>query len=139
MSRAPAAAVLRGGRLLLLLAALTGASGASFAESPRETMHWAGPYQGLLPCADCAGIVTLLELSEDGHYRLNERYEGRSDMPVAHSGAFTWDDTGSVITLDGFDPPRRYKLGQGRVWALDLDGRVIESDLAEAYILTKAD
>lgn len=139
MSQAPAAGILRGGRLLLLVLALTDLPGASFADSLRESLHWAGPYQGLLPCADCAGIVTLLELTEDGHYRLNERYERRSETPVVQSGAFVWDDTGAVIALDGFDPPRRYKLGQGKLWALDLAGQVIGGDLADMYILTSAD
>jgi uncharacterized lipoprotein NlpE involved in copper resistance len=139
MIRFPAAAMLRGGRMFLLALGLAALPGLALADTPREALHWAGPYQGLLPCADCAGIVTLLELSPDGTYRLQEIYAGRSDNPVDHSGSFTWDEAGAVISLDGFDPPRRYKVGTGQLWALDLAGRVIEGGLAAAYILTKAD
>ena len=138
MMGAAAASLLRGGRLALLLVLLA-LTGAARADTPRETLAWAGPYQGLLPCADCEGIVTLLELTAEGHYRLSERYAGRSETPFVTSGTFTWDDTGSVITLDGFDWPRRYMPGQGLLRALDLEGRVIKGDLAAAYVLTKAE
>ena len=136
MRRLPAAAFLQCCRAVLLLLLL---SCAVAAEPARDSLAWAGPYQGLVPCADCEGIATLLELTNDGHFRLNERYEGRSAAPVQSDGTFTWDAAGNIITLDGTDPPRRFRVGAGRLWMLDLSGQVITGDLAEAYVLTKAD
>lgn len=44
-------------------------------QSPMVDMHtsetsldWAGVYEGTLPCADCEGIHTLIELHEDKSY-----------------------------------------------------------------------
>ena len=79
------------------------------------------------------------ELTPDGGCRLHETDAGRSEVPVDHSGSSTWDEAGAVITLKGFDPPRGYKVGAGRLWALELAGQVIEGALAQAHGLTKAE
>lgn len=36
-----------------------------------------GIYSGLLPCADCAGIETTLQLNTDGTYDLTQNYSGK--------------------------------------------------------------
>ena len=99
----------------------------------------AGSLHGPFTCAECEGIVTLLELSPEGQYRLRELYSGRSETAFVSTGAFHWDASGEVITLDGMSPLRLYKVGAGRLWALDLAGQVIKGGLAERYVLTKAE
>lgn len=36
-----------------------------------------GTFQGVLPCADCAGINTTLVLQENGTYQLTQEYSGK--------------------------------------------------------------
>lgn len=46
-------------------------------EIPQETQsetNFSGTYQGVLPCADCAGIDTTLILNQDGTYTLISQY-----------------------------------------------------------------
>ena len=105
-------------------------------DSNQTSLDWAGRYQGTLPCADCAGIETSLTLSESGRYTLTETYLGKG-KPFVTKGRFTWDSTGSTVTLD--NDARRFKVGEGRIWHLDQQGQIVTGSLADHYILTKAD
>ncbi|WP_151720543.1 copper resistance protein NlpE [Gemmobacter serpentinus] len=107
-------------------------------DTSQNALDWAGRYEGLLPCADCAGIRSVLDLTEDGHFTLSETYEGKGGTAFVTKGRFTWDAAGSVITLGKGSDLRRFKVGEGRIWHLDQQGRVIDGALAENYILTKS-
>jgi uncharacterized lipoprotein NlpE involved in copper resistance len=72
--------------LVLLLAAGLGAcaprADAPAAKTPdmhnsRNSLDWAGSYEGVLPCADCPGIKTRLVLSPDGQFELSTQYMDR--------------------------------------------------------------
>ena len=41
------------------------------------TQNLEGIFTGILPCADCAGIETTLQLFSDGRYELTENYSGK--------------------------------------------------------------
>ena len=41
-------------------------------QSTSSDMRWTGDYKGILPCADCNGIETELELKSDYSYELSE-------------------------------------------------------------------
>ena len=108
----------------------------------RGAVDWPGGYQGTLPCADCEGIRTTLRLTETGHFTLTETYLGQTAKPFVTEGRFTRDGLGSTITLGAGgagDPPRRFLIGEGKLWHLDGEGQVITGDLADLYILTKVD
>lgn len=102
----------------------------------RNSLDWAGTYRGVLPCADCEGIETLVTLRTDGRYSSSARYLGKNDKPFTEEGTFQWDATGGVITLSGQEPVR-YRVGENRLIRLAMDGSSITGTLADHYVLAK--
>jgi uncharacterized lipoprotein NlpE involved in copper resistance len=102
----------------------------------RTALDWAGRYEGTLPCADCPGIHTTLELRPDQSYRLTQRYLERNVAPVVEQGHFRWNRAGQAIELlDLRGGPIRYSVGEGRLTQLDREGRPITGPLAPMYVL----
>ena len=109
-------------------------------DNSMNSVDWAGRYFATLPCASCEGIETWVTLNLDGTFVLKTHHMGlNDDREEIFTGKFTWDETGSMVTLQGLigDAPGKYKVGENRIWHLDRDGNVIEGDLAERYILVK--
>lgn len=100
-----------------------------------NSLDWEGAYRGKLPCADCDGIETAIVLVNDGRYRMWYRYLGKSDKVIPEQGQFSWNDTGSTITL--LDSHVQYFVGENQLIRLAQDGSRITGALAEAYVLTK--
>lgn len=106
---------------------------------PAKSLDWPGHYAGQLPCADCEGIATTLELQADLSYTLQTRYLGKGEGQVfKQRGRFEWLADGSTIRLlnpqGGLD---RYRVAEGRVTQLDLSGQPITGALAQHYVLSK--
>lgn len=130
-----------------LAVALTASGRATAADTPaagapdpahnaRNSLDWAGAYRGVLPCADCEGIETIVVLASDGTYRSQFRYLGKSDEVFSEQGRFTWNEAGNTITLSGAQPVR-YFVGENRLTRLAIDGSRIIGNLAKNYVLTK--
>lgn len=104
------------------------------------SLDWNGTYKGILPCASCEGIETTLTLNSDYSYVLVTSYLGRNDaLEEEKRGKFSWNEEGSIITLINVTSgPNQYKVGENRIWHLDIDGKMIDGDLADHYVLTKA-
>lgn len=106
----------------------------------KNSLDYAGTYKGVMPCADCEGIEVELNISMDSNYTMNTRYLGKEDSSVITTkGTYTWID-GNSIELSGIAPtdgPTKYKVGEGMLWQLDLEGNKVEGDLADKYILKK--
>jgi heat shock protein HslJ len=102
----------------------------------RNALDWTGTYKGVLPCADCPGIETVVTLNADGTYTSTSRYLGKSDQSFDQQGRFQWDSGGGTITLSG-DHPARYRVGEDRLIRLALDGGAITGPLADHYVLAK--
>lgn len=104
------------------------------------SLDWQGVYSGVLPCADCEGIETELTLNGDETYKLKTTYLGvENENSYTKEGKFSWVD-GNTVKLDGIaenEAPSLYKVEENRVRHLDLEGNVIEGELANFYILTK--
>ena len=107
------------------------------AHNSRNSLDWAGTYAGHTPSASGMGIEVRLTLNEDGTYALHYHYVGREDPDFRSTGNFTWDNAGSVITLDLSDGPSHYRVGENMLLQLDLEGREITGDLAQMYVLRK--
>lgn len=106
-------------------------------DNSEVSIDWEGTYHGVLPCADCPGISTVLTLDGEGKYKLETKYLEKDDNIYVEEGLFSWDPTGSDITLQASDN-RRFKVGENQVFHLDQEGNRIEGDLATHYILKKA-
>ncbi len=95
----------------------------------------AGSWSGDLPCADCGGIRTVLELRPDGLFRMQEGYLGRGpegDTLFASYGRWEREPEGGRITLvtsSGVDARYLRTTARGGLRVLDLQGEEIHSDL----------
>ena len=101
---------------------------------------WVGDYKGTLPCADCEGIKTEIELNNDYTYELEQEYlktgnENKSKI----KGKFKFDSkNASIIELDQSADNVRLLIGENKLTYLPLDSdKPTEGALAEFYILKK--
>jgi uncharacterized lipoprotein NlpE involved in copper resistance len=92
--------------------------------SSRTSLDWPGTYEGVLPCADCPGIRTRLELQADGRFELSTQYLDRQPAPQTTRGRFAWNAAGSDITLDAAGAGQQFRVGEGRLLQLNRDGTV---------------
>lgn len=86
-----------------------------------------GRYTGTLPCLDCAGTSTSLELLTDGSYKISERFDGKSEGAELDSdGKWTFVATENRIILDptaqDWEDRHFEVLGGGRLRPLDSNG-----------------
>ncbi|MCU4413931.1 copper resistance protein NlpE N-terminal domain-containing protein [Acinetobacter sp. WU_MDCI_Axc73] len=110
------------------------------AHTAENSLDWAGDYKGKLPCADCEGIKTELELNNDKTFELKETYlGGKSDgKPNVTKGSFKFDEKKpSVIILDTQPDKRQFFIGENTATALDLEGNKIDGAMADLYVLKK--
>lgn len=105
----------------------------------QNALDWEGTYRGILPCADCEGIQTTIQLNTDQTFTLQSRYLGKSDSVFTITGRFTWSNDGSQITLNGSLPDEkfRYQVGELNLVQLDLEGNKVTGALADHYVLSK--
>lgn len=129
--------------LVFTIALLSGCASAprtdanlSAEHNARLSLDWAGSYRGVLPCADCAGIKSVVTLTPDGSYETRSTYLGKSDAVLEEKGRFSWDAAGNIIQLGQSDPVQ-YFVSENRLIRLAPDGSRIKGALADQYILTK--
>lgn len=111
----------------------------ALASNSRNSLDWAGSYQGVLPCASCEGIETTLTLHANNTYQLESVYLGKDvDNRFQQNGIFSWDTKGSIITLDNIaGEARSFRVEEQGVRQLDLSGQMVTGSLAELYRLNK--
>jgi heat shock protein HslJ len=85
----------------------------------RIALDWAGTYEGLLACADCAGIHTQLTLEPDGGFEIVTRRLVRDADPASARGQFDWEPAGNAIVLDAEGGGQRFAVGEGRLLLLE--------------------
>lgn len=103
-----------------------------------NALDWEGHYQGVLPCADCEGIKTTINLNNDLTYTIKDEYLGKKEGVFESRGTFEWSDDGQKIMLSDTDR-YTYFVGENRLVQLDKSGNKITGDLANFYILNKID
>jgi copper homeostasis protein (lipoprotein) len=95
----------------------TGPVAPSMQDLYQQEPTWVGRYFGFLPCADCDGMATTIELNEDYSYILKYCYLGKSKEVIEFKGYFEWEKEGEVIRIG--DPT----LGEkSTYYQLSLDG-----------------
>lgn len=112
---------------------------------PPDTIHtsqnsldWEGTYQGVVPCADCGGMEIELSIKLDSNFTLAINHQGKGNgSPEVDTGKFVWVDGGTIQFIGFKNGPSWFKVGEGRIWQLDENGKRIEGNLAERYILKK--
>lgn len=85
----------------------------SDSHNAQNSLSYDGIYRGLLPCADCEGIKTTIYLMRNNTYKVISDYQGKKDGYFETNGTFSWDKTGSIITLIDQNFKLKYKVGEG--------------------------
>lgn len=110
------------------VAEITPASTADF-----DMRAFAGEFGGTLPCADCPGIETRIELKGDGSYALDETYVDRKDGRFKGDGSWTVEENGHRLRLDPNSKSEQDRLfeivGNDEIRMLGKDGEAVASGL----------
>ena len=104
------------------------------AHNSQNALDWAGAYRGIIPCADCQGIETVVILKSDGTFTRHFKYLGKGDEVFSKEGRFTWNAAGSTVTLAG---DAQYLVGENHLTRLAPDGSRVTGALADRYVLAK--
>jgi len=67
-----------------------------------------GTYEGTLPCADCPGLQTTININSEGTFHMEETYLERSESPTVTDGEWTLDK--DIITFTAGDYKFEYKV-----------------------------
>ncbi|MGI2072234.1 copper resistance protein NlpE [Shewanella baltica] len=103
-------------------------------DTSQNSLDWEGSYEGVLPCASCEGIQTLITLQSDNSFVQETVYLGKDEKILKLMGKAAWDEKGQKITLeDG----TQYLVGENQLIMLDTEGQRITGDLAANYVLKK--
>ncbi|MCS6124069.1 copper resistance protein NlpE [Shewanella baltica] len=103
-------------------------------DTSQNSLDWAGSYEGVLPCASCEGIQTLITLQSDNSFVQETVYLGKDEKILKLMGKAAWDEKGQKITLeDG----TQYLVGENQLIMLDTEGQRITGDLVANYVLKK--
>jgi uncharacterized lipoprotein NlpE involved in copper resistance len=107
----------------------------------KNSLDWAGTYQGVLPCADCDGIRYILTLKPNNTYHMAQMYLNKKNDAHKSDGKLIWDKSGNKITLeekgDNNEEKQSFNVLENKLLALGRDGNIITGNLADRYILTK--
>lgn len=110
------------------------------AHNSKNSLDWQGLYTGVLPCADCAGIQTVIHLDSNNNYRLETTYLDKPGKTDTKKGTFSSDKDSGRITLNNLSKtayPVYYAVGENNLVQLDLKGNPITNELASKYTLQK--
>ena len=103
-------------------------------DTSQNALDWPGTYEGVLPCASCEGIQTLITLQSDHSFVQEKLYLGKDEKILKLMGKIIWDKKGQKITLvDG----TQYLVAENQLIMLDTEGNRITSQLATRYALKK--
>lgn len=115
---------------------ITKATPTAAGDTSENALDWAGTYDATVPCADCPGIKTSLTLKNDKTFSITEEYIDRNSKNQ-DKGTFSWDSTGSIITLKGKTANYKYKVGENMLVQLDMEGKEIDGPHKDLYIFRK--
>lgn len=103
----------------------------------QNSLDVVGIYKGVLPCADCEGMETTIELKNDSTYSRLIKYLGKKENSFTASGKWTWVN-GFIINLGSIkEGPNQYFVAEGKLIQLDMSGNRITGELAAKYELKK--
>ncbi len=83
-------------------------------DTAENALDWPGEYKGILPCKDCKGIETELELKLDNRFELSQEFLGKpANTENKVKGTFKFlADQPNMIQLDAEGDNRIYFIGE---------------------------
>jgi heat shock protein HslJ len=98
---------------------------------------WEGAYMGVVPCADCEGIQTMIKLNKDNSYTIQTKYLGKGPEIFEDKGKISWDKNGFLLLLLSGDDSSLVKLSLNELTLLDKEGKPVVGQYASYCILKK--
>lgn len=95
-----------------------------------------GTYEGKLPAASGGGMKVVITLNKDT-YKKSVTYDKDTSKTFDTTGKFSWDKSGSIITLETETVPNKYFVGENKLTQLDTQGNKVTGPNADLYVLTK--
>lgn len=104
-----------------------------------NSLDWVGTYKGIVPCANCEGIETVISLNKNFTYEMATLYLGKKEVAKSQiKGKFSWNKDGFRILLEGIqNAPNQYLVGENKLFQLDNNGNRITGNLSKNYELQK--
>ncbi|MCG9881120.1 MAG: copper resistance protein NlpE N-terminal domain-containing protein [Bacteroidia bacterium] len=98
---------------------------------------WEGAYMGVVPCADCEGVQTLIKLNKDQSYNIQTKYLGKGSEIFENKGKIYWNKDGFSLLLLAGDDSLFAKLSLNQLTLLDNEGKAFTGQFASFYNLRK--
>lgn len=94
-------------------------------------------YQGVIPCADCAGIAVKLSLQKGQQFKKTMMYIGASSHKFIETGAWKIKQDTLLVLNDSSNNPRLLDIGDNKLKLLKGNGKPVTGDLADNFVLQK--
>ncbi|EJX00051.1 lipoprotein [gut metagenome] len=100
---------------------------------------YCGVYTGTLPCADCSGIQTTLQINEDTTYGLTSVYLDEKDGTFEYNGVYKMPNDSLIMLITPSSNEKTYYriIDDQSIMLSDSLGTINQGELAEHYILKK--
>ena len=112
-------------------------SDSAVVENARQTVQWPGTYQGILPCASCEGVATMIVLNPDMTYTTRTRMLGIDDKDRTGEGRFEWLPDNSHIAIDSEGQRKIFRVQNDHLEMRMPNGDAIPTANPEAFQLMK--
>lgn len=112
---------------------------ADTAHNSQNSLDWTGVYKGILPCKDCDGIETSIQLDENLDYVLSQHYLDSAEAEennIKETGKFTWNKEENTLSL-GERKKLYFKVSENYMLQVFRDESKVMGDSAVKYRLTK--
>lgn len=104
-------------------------------ETPKSEAKVVFHFKGIVPCADCDGIETEVQMLSDNTYIFSRTYLGKNQAAYHQTGTYHFDETGGIATLEKMEAPNHFMFVGGDLAQLDMQGNLVTGDLASLYLL----
>lgn len=102
--------------------------------SAKNTIDWAGTYFGILPCASCSGVNTLITLNKDDTFEKTTELLDSNEEEKIVKGRVLWTEDNSIITVEC-----NYLVSENQLILLDSENKPVIGKSAKQYLLEKID
>ena len=103
---------------------------------------FSGNYVGILPCADCKGVKTIIKF-DNGNYSKDTEYFGKKeDNKFVEKGTIKLNEDKTILTLIPEDAPditTSYKVGEESIIQLDNENKQYTGEDSIKYVLQRID
>lgn len=95
-------------------------------------------YSGILPCADCRGVSTVITIDRTKRtFRMEERFLGRDESVLRTDGRLRFDRNGNCVLFVEGEIKGRYRMTSRTLTMLDRERHGMTDQPAAGYVLRR--